>query len=68
MIDLDELFSRDPFKLSREDKTAIIAELTAQKHNFDKLAEEGKKPSRAKKKGPKGDSSQLEALLGTELL
>lgn len=34
MTDLQELFSRDPLNLSRQDREAIIAELRKMRNNF----------------------------------
>ncbi len=45
---LNELFSRDPLSLTKEDRSTIIEHMVTQKHRFDAAALEGKKPSRAK--------------------
>ncbi len=59
--DLDEIFSRDPLKLTHEDEAAIIAFYLSQKESFDLQQAEGKKRVTMPKalKGPKAAKEKV---------
>jgi hypothetical protein len=59
MSDLQELFSRDPLKLTREDTDQIIEYYRAQRVNFKKVEKEGKVPKAPKAVKPEKPSGPL---------
>jgi len=47
-VSLEELFSRDPFSYTKQDRTAIVTALRAMRTKWDELEAQGKKPKAQK--------------------
>ena len=63
MNDLDELFNRDPLKLTDQDLDKIISAVRAQMAQFDLTGKSPAKPKKAKKsldEGPKAKPAQID--------